>query len=60
VKRVHQFQVRCAICNKPVNIEAAATDDKGKTVHRECYVLKIVIKPSQSDTANTPAKTKAS
>jgi len=60
VKSAHQFQVHCSICKKPVDIETASTDDQGKTVHRECYVLTIVIKPPQSDRANTPAKIKAS
>ena len=60
MKSAHEFQVHCSICKKAVDIEAATTDDQGKTVHRECYVLKVVIKPTQSDRANTPAKIKAS
>jgi len=60
MKSAHEFQVHCSICNKPVDIEAATTDDQGKTVHRECYVLKIVIRPTQSETANTLGKIKAS
>ena len=60
MKSAHEFQVRCSICNNPVNIEAATTDEQGKTVHRECYVLKVVIKPPQSDTANPLPKIKAS
>ncbi len=32
----------CHICDKPVSLEDAKTDDGGHTVHEDCYVLKRV------------------
>ena len=32
---------RCSLCDKPVPLEASKTDESGKAVHEECYVLKI-------------------
>ena len=34
----------CSICNKPVDLETAKTDDDGKTVHEECYVMQIMLR----------------
>jgi hypothetical protein len=34
----------CSICNKPVKLETAKTDELGKTVHEGCYLLKIGVK----------------
>jgi len=31
----------CPICSLPVTIENSKTDEKGRAVHEECYVLKI-------------------
>jgi|HubBroStandDraft_6_1064221.scaffolds.fasta_scaffold785987_2 hypothetical protein len=31
----------CGICNKPVELDIAVTDQDGKPVHEECYVLKV-------------------
>jgi hypothetical protein len=31
----------CRICGKPVAIETCKTDDGGKAVHEECYVLRL-------------------
>jgi hypothetical protein len=31
----------CSICDNPVQIETSKTDELGKAVHAECYVLKI-------------------
>jgi hypothetical protein len=36
----------CSICNKPVDLETAKTDENGKTVHEECYVFKQTLKPA--------------
>ena len=27
----------CWVCNKPVDLQTAKTDDRGKVVHEECY-----------------------
>jgi len=31
----------CHICNKPVKLETAKTDDVGRTVHEGCYLLNL-------------------
>jgi hypothetical protein len=31
-------EINCSICNKPVDLETAKTDDEGQIVHGECYV----------------------
>jgi hypothetical protein len=31
----------CAVCNRPVQLETSKTDENGKAVHGECYVLKV-------------------
>lgn len=31
----------CAICDKPVSLETAKFDEDGRTVHEQCYVLKL-------------------
>jgi hypothetical protein len=33
--------VVCSICNKPIKLEAAKTDESGRAVHEGCYLLKI-------------------
>ena len=42
----------CSICNKPVKPDVAATDQDGKPVHEQCYVLKM-----WQEDANKPPKT---
>jgi hypothetical protein len=31
----------CSICNKPVQLLAATTDEEGNIVHEMCHVLKM-------------------
>ena len=31
----------CSLCNEPIELETARTDDYGKAVHEECYEFKI-------------------
>jgi len=33
--------VLCRICNKPVRLEAALTDEEGRTVHGDCYLARL-------------------
>jgi hypothetical protein len=30
----------CSYCNRPVDITTAKTDEFGKAIHEDCYVLK--------------------
>ena len=44
---------RCSICNEPVELETAKTDEDGKAVHEDCYVgrmmrLKEITPPSKA------------
>lgn len=39
----------CHICNKPVKLENAKTDDHGKTVHEVCYVMMTVLQAHPRD-----------
>jgi len=32
----------CPACNRPVPLESAKTDDKGRAIHEECYVHLVV------------------
>jgi hypothetical protein len=36
--------VTCPVCNQPVPLETAKTDEHGKPVHEECYFQKIKLK----------------
>lgn len=36
--------VRCSICEKPVSLESAKADEYGRTIHEECYALKMKLK----------------
>jgi hypothetical protein len=38
------LEITCAICNKPVDLKTTKTNDLGKAVHEECYVLRQVLK----------------
>ena len=42
----------CQICNQPMNISEARTDDRGKAVHGECYA-KALAKPDSFQSEET-------
>jgi hypothetical protein len=33
----------CSVCSGPVSLETSKTDEHGKAVHEDCYVLKITL-----------------
>jgi hypothetical protein len=39
----------CRICGKPLAVETCKTDDGGKAVHEECYVLKLKLEQASED-----------
>jgi len=41
VEQPAKSPLNCSICNKPVAVEVAKTDDSGQAVHEECYALKL-------------------
>ena len=34
-------EINCSVCDKPVALELAKTDELGQAVHEECYLLKL-------------------
>jgi len=40
----------CAVCNKPVDLKTTKTNDYGKVVHEECYVLRQALKDASQST----------
>ena len=43
--------VRCSLCQMPVPLESSKTDENGKAVHEECYMLRLRL-----EQATTPPK----
>lgn len=39
----------CPICNRSVPLENAKTDDYGRAVHEECYLLSVKLKLESGD-----------
>jgi hypothetical protein len=37
----------CSLCDEPVEIETAKTDENGDAVHEDCYVVKMRPKKSR-------------
>jgi hypothetical protein len=47
-----QFEVaRCGICELPVSLEAAKTDEYGRAIHEECYARKMGLKAAITPSA---------
>jgi hypothetical protein len=42
----------CPVCNKPVSLESAKTDEHGRAIHEDCYVLALRLKQATNDTQN--------
>ena len=38
------FSFPCPICNLPVLLETAKTDDRGQAIHERCYLLSVRLK----------------
>ena len=39
---------RCRICDKPVALETAETDDAGNAIHAECYALTLKLEQAST------------
>lgn len=48
-------QTHCSICNKPVDLTIAKTDDNGKAVHAQCYVMAVVAKVPKPPNEQAPS-----
>jgi hypothetical protein len=40
----------CPICNKEVQLETAKTDEVGRALHEECYLLRLNLRRSTMPT----------
>ena len=38
--RSAQPELTCSLCNKPVSLDTAKTNEAGLPVHEECYVVR--------------------
>jgi hypothetical protein len=47
-------EFNCSICNQPVDLETAKTDDHGKAVHEQCYLLRHALKNATQPTEQQP------
>lgn len=39
---------RCLLCGKPVPLDTSKTDENGKAIHEECYVLRMRLRRATS------------
>jgi hypothetical protein len=39
---------RCYLCDKPLPLEDSKTDESGKAVHEECYLLKLRLRQAST------------
>jgi hypothetical protein len=37
----------CSLCNEPIELKTAKTDESGKPVHEECYVMAVRLRATQ-------------
>jgi hypothetical protein len=44
MEQTDQPEVRCWICNKPVDLREAKANETGKSVHEECYILRHALR----------------
>lgn len=42
VRTTSQREIICCICAEPIPLEASHTDERGESVHEECYVRKTI------------------
>jgi hypothetical protein len=52
-------ELNCSICNEPIPIEIAKTDDSGQAVHEQCYVLKLGVESSRASIQQAERETPA-
>jgi hypothetical protein len=50
-----QPEFNCVICNKPVDLRTAKTNERGKVVHERCYAHKQVLIRATQATNQRPA-----
>lgn len=35
------YELSCAVCKEPVNLEESKTDEHGRAIHENCYILTV-------------------
>ena len=53
--RSAQPVIPCAGCNKPIDLAITKTNERGKAVHEECYVLRQALKDATQPNTRPPA-----
>jgi hypothetical protein len=43
----------CVICNEPVDLRTAKTNNEGQAVHEECYLMKMKNNPPTENPEET-------
>ena len=41
---IGKTQFICYICNKPIRLEQSKTDESGRAIHEECYVVATLLR----------------
>jgi hypothetical protein len=52
---LRQAPFLCSLCNDPVDLRTAKTDEYGKTIHEECYVLRVRMKRDMLRSSENPS-----
>jgi hypothetical protein len=45
----------CSLCNDPVDLRTAKTDEYGKAIHEDCYVLRMRMKRGMLRSSQDPS-----
>ena len=48
------LEIKCAICGKTVDLKTAKTNEVGKAVHEQCYVLRESLRSATQPTHRQP------
>jgi putative methionine-R-sulfoxide reductase with GAF domain len=56
VEQPRESSLNCSICNKPVAVEIAKTDDSGQAVHEECYAIALAVECSRGSVRDPEQK----
>lgn len=35
------YELSCAVCKEPVNLEESKTDEHGRAIHENCYIWTV-------------------
>ena len=52
-----ELKINCSICGKPTTIETVKTDEVGRAIHDECYLLRVGFRLSPRPVHSSNGKT---